>query len=218
MKLQSAKLPLLLAVFASFLAASCDSANEESQKSINRSLVQNTSDDIVYRGFVHSAIIILRDQEMYSGELPIWEEEEGFLGAFFPVVRDSANIANAECIYPAPPMDEYGGTIAFGKPPSREFEGSFTCGKFRFDVQECAVLEIGCEARYVRVLSTSNDRFVSFQLWDECRGIYLVARSDLIEDPESWKRADHAVGGRGLFGKMSTNCRTMSDYESENSD
>lgn len=150
---------------------------------------------------------------MYAGYAPVDYGSDDFNQAFVPTIRMAADVSGAECIYPAPPMDEYGGTIAFGKPSSNDFEGSFNCGKFRFDVAACSVFDVDCTARLIRVFSIPNGRFVSYQLWDECRGIFVISNGDISVEAESWKFAEYAVGNRGLFGQMSTKCLTLSETQ-----
>lgn len=192
---------------------SCGSNGEEYPRQNPQQKASNGSTKVAYKGIVDEIVFIFKEGQMYSGLPPIWDEDEGVEGAFVSTVRTAADIPGAECIFPAPPMDEIGGTIAFGRPPNNEFEGSFTCGKFRFEVESCAALEVNCGAKYIRVFSIPNDRYINYQLWDECRGVYLISSSDLVEVPADWKHAAYPIGGQGLFGNPRADCLTSDDYE-----
>lgn len=162
--------------------------------------------EVIYRAFFDPVIWVIRDSEMYSGFLPVDYSSDEFQESFVPISRSAAEISGAECIFPASPMDEYGGTIAFGRPPNSDFEGSFVCGKFRFDVVSCSQFELTCEAKYIRVFSIPNNRYVNYQIWDNCRGIYLISNIDLSANPENWKHAGYSTGKKGLFASQLDDC------------
>lgn len=166
-----------------------------------------------YKGFLDDSVILIKDNEMYGGFQPIWEKDEGVLRAFIPTVKTKADVELAECMHSVPPLDEYPGQIAFGRPPNKKFEGSFTCGNFRFDVQSCEAFGYKCNASYIAVFNIKDNRFVSYQLWDECRGIFLISNTDLVEKPETWQYAFYAVNGAGLFGRAPSKCLYESDFE-----
>lgn len=175
----------------------------------------SASDELTasYKSFLGDTVFLFRDSEMYVGVQPIWEKDEGVQQAFVPTVKTKADVEVAECMHSVPPMDEYAGAIAFGRPPNKKYEGSFTCGNFRFDVQSCEAFDLKCNASYIAVFNIKSNRFVSYQLWDECRGIFLISDTDLVERAETWQYASYAVNGVGLFGRAPSKCLYASDFE-----
>ena len=79
-----------------------------------------------YKSFLGDSVFLFQNSEMYVGVQPIWEKDEGVQQAFVPTVKTRADVEVAECMHSAPPMDEYAGAIAFGRPPNKKFEDSFT--------------------------------------------------------------------------------------------
>jgi len=202
----SSWLPPLAGVLLSSLLISCEGSWEKNTVPTEERSPSQRDQETTYKSLLNPVIWVIKGEEMYSGFEPVDYSSKEFQDSFVPIVRLAAETTGAECIFPEPPMDGYGGTIAFGKPPNSEFEGSFICGRFRFDVTSCSEFGIECEARYVRVFSIPNKRYVNYQLWDSCRGIYLISSADLSDRPEDWKHSGHPVDGRGLFSTQSDKC------------
>ena len=196
----------LAVVLLSSLLVSCDSSRQGNVAQKEEQPPSQRVEETTYQSLLDPVVWVIRDGEMYSGFEPVDYGSEDFQKAFVPLLRSESKTTGAECVFPASPMDEYGGTIAFGKPPGGDFEGSFVCGNFRFDVANCSEFGFECEARYVRVFSIPNNRYVNYQLWDRCRGIYLISSSDLSDRPEDWKHAGYPINGRGLFSTPSNEC------------